>query len=303
MASTCKYRCANGKVFLEALGKMVDCPECRNITKVLEKPDNSGVSLYEKLRIPQQYKNFGVAGREIFNAPNINVFTENSINHVANLLERINRDLYSGKVPSISCYIYTSTWVDIKRFVYGAQKLALEKGLGVTPYISCNTLYGLQKVGEFNIKSLQEFEAREDYNEIPPDILYAIDGYRLVQHTKLTYFDFIHADLCFIEATANTSERGWSGLADLLGERAKQGLPTYVIGYWPSSRVGMHNGSRGLRYLLAPEYGFVRLDMLVPFELKPKKAKGEEVSLNRVLDVESTSSGVLAGLSIERIMS
>lgn len=302
--SKCKYNCKRGKIFMEALGRFVDCPECRNITKVLEKPEEDGTSLYDKLRIPPAYRNFGVAGHELFNVQGLSsAFTHNSINDVGSLFERINQDLYNGKVTNISCYIYTSNLVDVKRFVYGAQKLALEKGLGVTPFISANTLYGIQRVGDFSLTSLKELSKDSaEVKDVHPDLIHAVDGYRVVQHTNLTYFDFIHADVCFIEATANTTEKGWTGLADLLGERAKQGLPTYVIGYW-STRGAVSNTSKGLRYLIAPEGGHVRLDLLVPFELKPRKGNAEDdVYVNRIIQMDTTKSSVTAGLSIETLM-
>jgi hypothetical protein len=300
--ATCRYNCKKGKVFLEGLGGLVDCPDCRNILKVLEEPQGDGTSFYDKLRIPPAYRSFGVAGHELFNLQGLGAFSPNSIHDVGNLFERINKDVYAGKVTNVSSYIYTSNIVDSKRFVYGAQKLALEKGMGVTPFISANTLYGLQKVGDYNLRSLQEVNAKQgELKDIPPDLIHAVDGYRLVQTTDLTYFDFIHADLCFIEATANTTEKGWTGIADLLGERSKQGLPTYVLGYW-GTKGGGWTGSKGLKYLLAPEQGAVRLDLLVPYELKGKTGTGDEAQVTRIMNMDSGRSDVSAGLSIDSLM-
>lgn len=299
--SNCRYNCKNGKVFLEALG-MVDCPECRNITVVLENAEDNGDSIYEKLKIPVMYRNFGTSGSELFNVQGVlNGFTTSSINEVSNFFERVNKDLFNEKVPSISAYVYTSNLVDTKKFVYGAQKLALEKGLGVTPFISANTLYGIQRVGDYNLKSLKDIGSKEsDLKDVHPDAIHAVDGYRIVQSTDLTYFDFIHADLCFIEATANTTEKGWTGIADLLGERAKHGLPTYVIGYWGTRGGG--SGTRGLKYLLNSDTGAIRLDLLVPFELKSKSAHGDDASVQRSVAFESSKSDVTAGLSITNLM-
>lgn len=300
--SKCRYNCKNGKVLLEAIG-LVDCPECRNITVVLEKATEDGSSIYDKLRVPPAYKNFGVAGVDLFSSSALNGFSSNSINEVSKFFERVNNDLYQGKITNLSTYIYTSNLVDTKRFIYGAQKLALENGLGVTPLISANTLYGLQRVGDYSLTNLKEIGAKQgDVKDVHPDLIHAVDGYRVVQATDLTYFDFIHADLCFIEATANTTEKGWTGIADILGERAKQGLPTYVIGYW-STKGGGGSNNRGLRYLLAPEQGNVRLDLLVPLELKAKKASGDdEAHVDRIIAMDSTKSSVTAGLSIEALM-
>lgn len=299
--TSCKYNCKKGKIYMESLRRLVDCPECRNITKVLKKPDGKGSSIFDKLEIPPQYENAGVAGHELFNMRMLENFSITSINEVANLLERINKDLYSGKVTGVSCYIHTPNIIDIKAFVYGAQRLALEKGLGVTPFISCNTLYGLQRVGDYQFSTLQEFMDNTGFKDVSPDLILTIDGYRVVQRTDLTYYDFINADLCFIEATANTSERGWVGLADLLSERAKRGLPTYVIGYWSSSS----GGPRGVKYLINPAQGVTRLDLLVPFEIKAATSTeqgGVEVVTDKLSKVGSTKSSEVTGLSVQTLM-
>jgi hypothetical protein len=304
--ASCQYKCKSGKIFMEALG-FVDCPDCRNITKVLETPkEEGGASIFDKLRIPPSYKSLGTAGHELFNGQGLGTFSASSLNEVGNLFERINKDLYSSRVPNISCYIYTTNLVDTKRFIYGAQKLALEKSLGVTPLISANTLYGLQKAGDYSIGSMQDINMRQgkkgELANVSPDMIHAVEGYRFIQFTELSYFDFIHADVCFIEATANTIEKGWTGLADLLGERAKQGLPTFVFGYW-GAKSGSWTGSKGLKYLLAPDQGSVRLDLLVPFELKSKKGDGaDEAQVQRMIDVDNSKSSVSAGLSIASLM-
>jgi hypothetical protein len=304
MADNCPYNCKKGKVFMEGLRKMVECPHCTDIERVLEeKPNGEGPSLYDKLNIPPSYRNYGVVGTELLNPSTLGGFSRDSINDVGNMMENINRDLYNGEVTSISCYFHTTNLVDMKRFVYGAQKLALEKGLGVTPFISANALYGLQKVGDYSVRSLQEAaNPKGQLKDVPPDLLLAVDGYRLVQETGLTYHDYTRSDLCFIDATANTTERGWTGIADLLGERAKYGLPTHVIGYW-SSRGGSWTGSKGLKYLLANENGMIRLELLVPFELKSKRGQNDDASVQRTFNISSTKSPVTSGLSIDTFMS
>lgn len=299
--SKCPYSCTNGTVFMEARGR-VACPHCRNISVVLETEGEDGSSLFDKLAIPEAYKGIGLSGQELFTSQQIvNSFSTSSIQEVSNILERINKDLYNGKVTSLSCYIYTSNIVDSKRFVYGAQKMAVEKGLGVTPFISANTLYGLQRVGEYTLRSLKELNNKKsELKDINPDYIHAVDGYRVVQATDLTYFDFIHADVCFIEATAHTTEKGWTGLADLLGERSKRGLPTFVIGYWGARASG---SGKGLRFLLAPEVGTARLDLLVPYELKGRKAgQKEELGVNRSENLGTTKSTISAGLSLNSFM-
>lgn len=300
--STCRYRCKNGRVFMESLSTFVDCPDCRSIEKVLETPDKSGVSMYDKLMIPEDYKNSPVVGKELFVTSSLGSFSRESINDVANFLERINADIYNGKVTKLSCYIHTTNLVDIKKFVYGAQKLAIEKNMGVTPFISANTLYGLIKVVGYSKEQFEMLEKLlEEKKKVDPEDIAALEGYKFVVFSGLTYFDFVHADLCFIEATASTTEFGWSAIADLLSERAKNGLPTYVIGYWRSVSSGKSYAS-GLRYLLAPNRDNARLDLLVPFELVPK-SRGNVAHIERGFEeVGATKSTITSGLSIETFL-
>lgn len=299
----CKYNCNRGRVFMEGQNTFVPCPDCSNIEKLVEKSEvTEGVSLFDRLKIPVMYKSLGSAGEELFKSQQVlNSFSTSSISEVERLLERLNNDFYNKRVPMISAYVYVPNLVDIKHFVYGAQKIALEKGLGVTPYVSANTLYGLQRVGDFPVASLKEISVQQGgVKDIPPDLMHAVDGYRIVQDTDCTYFDFTHADVCFIDATANTTERGWTAVADLLHERAKNSLPTFVMGYW-STRASDSSGNRGLKYLLAPETGINRLDLLIPFELK-SKSSGGNYSTPRHFDPETTQSSVLSGVNIDTLM-
>lgn len=304
--SRCKNNCMNGFIIMESIGRKVPCPECSNITQVIERAkEEEGVDFYDKLQIPSIYKDAPVSGYEMVNVQGTGGFTNESLHSVGNLFERINKDIYDGRVMNLSVYIHTTATIDVKQFVYGAQRLALEKNLGVTPFISANTLYGIQRVGDYGVGSLKEYTSQQQTSvkDVPPDLLMAIDGYRMVQATDLTYFDFIHADVCFIEATANTSDNGWVGIADLLGERAKRGLPTYIIGYWASGNVRGKTRMSPLRFLLAPENGSTRLDLLVPFEVKTKKSYADNTtSSNKLETVGATKSDITTGLSISSIM-
>lgn len=295
----CKYGCVNGKVFLEKLGGFVDCPECRSIDRVLDTPQEDGTSLFEKLSIPPTYKDYGTSGRELFNVAGIDRFSTTSINTVSNLLERINKDVYSGRVTSTSAYIFASNLVDIKRFVYGVQKMGIEKGLGVTPYISLNTLWSMIKCADFSPNALRDLMGRRHDKDIQPDVLAASDGYRCFQETGLSYKDFTSADLVILNATAATTDKGWMALADILEERSKRGLPTYVIGYWGSRASGAY---RGLNYLLTPEGGISRLDKLTSYEVISRSNTNEGVHVETSLDVGVAKSGVTAGLSAESLM-
>ena len=296
----CTYNCQKGKVWLEAFNDFVDCPQCRDLTEVVKAQASKGVDIYATLRIPKAYQDAKVSGHDLFTQGNL-PFSSQSIGEVGGIMEAINNSIYNEEILSLSCYIHTSNLIDHRLFVYGAQKLALEKTMSVVPFISCNTLYALQRVGDFSLSSLKDLsykDATTGLKDVPPDLIHALDGYRLVQETDLTYYDYISADVCFIEATANTTEKGWTGLADLLGERAKRGLPTYVTGYWNTKTSDYH--SKGLRYLLQ-QSAITRLDLLVPYEVKSGK-QGEGVTMTRAIPQEtvkptqtSTQNGLTVG--------
>lgn len=297
--TNCPYHCNQGKVYMEAFENFVDCPHCRNIVEVVKSQANKGVDIYETLRIPKAYQDASVIGHELFTQGNL-PFSPQSVAEVGGIMEAINNSIYNEEILNLSCYIHTSNLVDHRLFVYGAQKLALEKTLSVVPYISCNTLYALQRVGDFSLTTLKDLsykDATTGLKDVPPDLIHALDGYRLVQETNLTYYDYITANVCFLEATANTTEKGWTGLADILGERAKRGLPTYVTGYWNTKTSDYH--SKGLRYLLQ-QSAIARLDLLSPYEVKSAK-QSEGVTMTRAIPQESvkpTQAPVQTGLTV-----
>lgn len=303
MKKQCKYKCnAQRKVFMEGLGRLVDCPDCANVVAIMkEEEEKPQGSVFDKLSIPQDYRGITTKDIELFQGKELRAYSQNSINEVSRLLERINKDIFNGVVTRLSTYIFTSRLVDIKAFVYGAQRMALQKGLGVVPFISCNALFGLQRVGDYTIRTLHEAtQEGTDFSKLPPDLIATVEGYRIVKDSGVTYYDFIHADLCIIDATANTTESGWTGLADLLGERAKKGLPTHVIGYWATKGMGT---TKGLRYLLANSAASARLDELVAYELVSSKYTTEPAKASQITDVGAVKSSITAGLSVDSLMS
>ena len=262
----CRYGCIKGKVFLEALGNFVSCPDHGDsIERILEKNEEGRTSLYERLHIPQDFEDASVCDRGLFYIPGLGRFTPSSINYVVNLLEQINKDVYSGSVTKMSVYIHIPNIVDIRQFVYGLQKMAVEKGLDVTPYISAREIYELQRVGDYSATFLEE--ATRNRKDMNPDVLNVLGGHKYVLRTGLTYRDFVNSDLCFVKATAGTSRSGWYGLADLLDRRSARGLPTYVIGYWATKNFSVTGGPK---FLLAPKSHKRRLDLMIPYELKVK---------------------------------
>lgn len=300
----CEYNCVRGMVFNHTLKKSEPCPIHGNVEVILETEDEqTGETPYTKLDIPPQYRVLGPIDKDLLNFNSSGAYTQDSLTEVGNIMERVNTSIYNHEILALSFYLYTSNQVDTKRFVYGAQKLALEKSLSVAPFISANTLYGLQRVGDFPLRSIREITVSKGVlKEVHPNMLHAVDGYRLIQNTDLTYFDFIHADVCFIDATANTTEKGWTGLADLLSERSKKGLPTYVMGYWGSKNP---QAGQGLKYLLAGDNGgsMTRLDLLVPYELRSSKGQNNpSMSIAKPVPTATTEPNSIGGISVSDLM-
>lgn len=301
---------------MEALGRFVPCPECTGPLRVVKNIGDTGSSLYDKLRIPPEYMKatnlstdegteYRNIGKELFSLSDLSAFSHKSIESVGRLLDKLNADIFSGSVTKLSCYVHMPLAVDSKLYIYGAQIEALTRGLSVTPLLNANTLYGIQKSADFSGNFLQTCMERQNRGEalegVSPDSLAALDGWRFMTFTGLTYFDLQHSDLVFIETTANTIEKAYSALASLLADRARWGLPTFVFGYWSPSTAGNKLG--GLRYLLAPEGSRVRLDMLVPYEIVRKSNEGGNgVVVDGILTMDSVKSSVSAGLSVDRLM-
>lgn len=316
---------------MPATGQFVECPEHTVKNLNFEKVKiNEDVSLGDALLIPEQYRGLGVVDRALFTRGVIETYSQSSVNAMGSILEKINKNLYNGLIPKISCYIHSPAVLDMKHFVYASQKLALEKGLSVVPFISANRLYEVQSMTDFPIGVLDEASrlltikyskkvedlgsdvlslinytndltkkeilarAEQKLRVISSDAINAVEGYRHLNETGLTYRDYIRADVCYIYAGANTRNSGFTAIADILAERSMRNLPTFVFGYW-ASKDG--KTAKVLNYLLCKE-GNVRLDLLVPFDLTIKSNK-ERVEFRPKIDkIEGTKSGVVAGYSL-----
>lgn len=299
----CSLGCKKGRIFNRRLRIFEPCPECTGVKRMAEIRSEESTVLETHLLIPKDYQNGRPIDRDLLRLPAISArYTPESIERVSELMERINKDIYNQQVLKLSCYIHTSNEVDARQFVFGAQQLAFERGLGVSPYVSLNMLYGIQRSWEYGKLTSQEQDAMK-VQDMNPDMRAAYDGNRFIVQTGVTYYDFMSADVCFLEATASTTEKGWNVLADIASERARMNLPVYVVGYWPSKAGGTN--TRGLRYLLQPEGARPRLDLLTSYELLSKRAAGNQGSspglalrgpepLSRV---PSTASPVRAGVS------
>ena len=269
---TCRHGCKKGKVFLEALGRFVPCPEHgASIERLLSgTKEGATVPLYGRLNIPEDYTDACICDKELFDVPGLAPFSPSSIHAVANILRQINRDVYSGSSTKTSMYIHVpNQLVDIRRFVYGVQRMAVEQGMDVTPYTSVDELYELQRVLDYSTSLLEE--GGRNVKNTNPAFLAAVSGYNTMKTTGLAYRDFVKADLCIVRATALTTNKGWYVLTDLLDSRALRGLPTYVVGYWSTKTL-----SATQKYTFAYGRGKKRLDLLTPYEVTAKNSSGYE---------------------------
>ncbi len=278
---------------MHSLKKTVECPECNSFAKTLANVSDDGTSIYDVLRIPQDYKNASSVGSDSFSLEGAGKFSKASADKVWRLLGKISESLYQGKVYRLSSYIFVGSDADIRMYVYAAQKLAIEKNLGVTPYISLNEMSTLHTLYGTNLTT-EQLEHLHNNKKLSPESISVYEALKFVRSTNVCYHDFKHADLCFLEATATTSEKAWSALADLLAERSRHGLPTYVIGYWGTKSLTV----TGLRYILS-KLGTSRLDKLTPFELERTyvaETSGVVVPLDE--DLGTVKSQVVAGVSL-----
>jgi len=303
----CRYGCVNGNIFMPALGRMERCPDCQNKNKALGVVEqgnaevvasNGGVATaLDYLLIPDGYRMVGHVGPEIMTVSNLSAFTNSSVGGVFSILGSIQKSVYEGGVYRLSTYIHTSNNVDIRKFVYSTQMLGVERGLGVTPYVSLNTLISLEKANHSSGYKESDLEDMYLKKTLSSDLAILYSGIKFVRESKITYYDFYRADLCFLEATASTSEEGFIALADLLAERTRFNLPTYVIGYWGSKSLS----TSGLRFLLAKNERS-RLDKLNVYEVLSRKGSGDGVGVAIVEDAGTVQSKVKAGVFMDSLL-
>lgn len=300
----CPYSCVNGKVFLESLKGFVDCPNCRNIINVV-KGEIDGENKYARLQIPDNYRDTVTTtlNTNMFLADGLlSRYSNQSVAEVRHFFEQLAENIFTGNVSRVSGYFFLSNYIDVNNIVYTLQKAALRNGLGVTPFISLNTLYAVRRTLDTDVSSLIQKhgsikEILKNTKNLNQQVLAALDGYKFISDTQLLYSDFVNAELCFLDATAATTENGWVALADILSERAKKSLPTYVIGYWPTKTITYN---KGIKYLISDNVTN-RLDRLIPFEFQAK-GRLENESVSKPITYDVVNNNALGGVSLESIL-
>lgn len=291
----CPYNCVNGKVFLASRG-YVPCPHCMGIEKKVQMLDDSNnVNIYKLLKIPRQYKDIINVPDDVLKGLHDKVYVSSSIAEVKSLLNTMVQAVRRSSVASISTYVHVSNYVDIRPFIYGLQREAVENGVGTVPYISLNTLAALLYASNAAADGDIEMDAKLNTERLAlGNIAYTTNAFRrLAVDFPCDYYDYCKAPMVILEATAETLSRGWSALADLLSERAREGLPTYVFGYNASNSP---NVVKDLKWLISDNMN--RLDMLTVVELKKASKIGEGYPTRSFNSIEDTDGDTGTGIRV-----
>ena len=289
----CPYHCVNGRIFLESRG-LVPCPHCSGIDRKQQLLDDSKeVSLYSLLKIPPQFRDITSVSDEVLQGLREDSYINTSIIEVKDFLNTVVEAVRESSVASISAYVHISNNLDIRPYVYGLQREAIEHGIGTVPYISLNTLAALLYASNAAIEEDIDEGMKKERLALG-NIAYTTNAFRrLATDFPCDYYDYCKAPLVILEATAETLKRGWSTLADLLAERAREGLPTYVFGYH-SSTSGMIQ--KELHFLTTDN--FKRLDRLNIIELKTKGKGNRMIGIRSFKNVSETVGEVEAGVKL-----
>lgn len=224
MANECPY-CSNGRIFVPALRTWQPCPHCHGAIAEVKAGTAEKQAFEDKLRalkIPEEFidKKFNPSSYIIDPAAR-RIYTEDSIEETMQQLIAIEDDLKNNKKLSHSYYLYTSVMSDYTSFVYSCMRAVLSFNNTTKPFIS---LYDLSKLREGNQMLMQQYDS--------------------------SYLDYTTCDICFLFASAGLTEKDdVIGLADILTERGRRGLPTIIVGYWSKESVAMRK--TGISFLLA----------------------------------------------------
>lgn len=233
LLADCPYGCVNGYVFLESQGR-VECPHCKNALKVTEYRESEEFkSIYDTLFIPETYRNLSEKSAyacldAINTIANQKMYGGSLANIISVYTEILNR-LSVGELYRDSLY-FCFTVLDTDKLVYSTQILAALNGVGTVPYITLNRLSQLLYCGDIIGEYTTYTEQTSDMIRITGlNTTLAARVHRLMG--GLDYTDYTTAPLCFLELTPGTTDAGFLALRDLLAERARLSLPTYVLGF------------------------------------------------------------------------
>lgn len=209
MKKWCDCCGGRGKILVDKRG-WIPCPVCGSV--VVEKDENdepivaestnpSVKEQYDKLEVPKVYQTMKYSSEFVFwgNSKSSRLYQVETLKNLASVCDRIYSSIYNGEVMLQSVYLFIPSVFDSNIFVFDTQKLAISRGFTVSRYVTLNEL--LDIIG------------------------------------KPEYKDFYTSQVCFLDASARTTESAWVALADILAIRARKGLCTYVTGYWASTSL------------------------------------------------------------------
>lgn len=297
--------CQNGRRFIPSKGKWVPCEECERGLKwkvsfdKVKTPD--GIDIYDRLGIPVLYRNNLDFRLDILSMlPNA---TPSKINEVQTFMQSIEDSISIGKVKAVSFYLHIHTDllrikgidIDIKKWVYKTMISAVKSGLSVVPLLSIKQLYDLSVLSGLDMDKISYLE-HTDVNDITTvtDISYK-NIIELCKLYRVTYQSFVAADICFIEAGADTPKTCWKMLKGLMSDRAKLNLPTYVIGYWSLKTTG-HEA------YFDDTLNSGRLDLFKTVELDINASKDNTVSIKGNKKYPDTKSSITTGVNAREFM-
>lgn len=281
--SECSYHCKNGKIFNTVLKTWQPCPECTSVTKTLEASkhtqDPDATEYLDKLGIPLEYRDTEFNPDTFFEATTYTIFNKQTCEPVLEQLSAISVAIKSSKILCESCYIYTGVYSRTLDFVYSCLKDAIAYGLTAVPYVS------LKDLGAIRARTSQMQKI----------------------YSNITWFDYTTADICFVAATSGSDGDDINILAELIQDRERRGLPTYVMGYW--SQAALLANRSALRFLINEKSN--RLGLLKPYEIvtnnRYNNGEGGLETLGLVSNLGTKpekpmkSSLQLCGVSIEKL--
>ena len=246
MPENCPYNCNKGRIFDSATHTFIPCPHCLGIVSELtsskREENTQEIDLLDKLCIPDMYRDAKFNPETFFGAQSRRTFAASTFRPVLEKLVSIEDSVKRSRVLRESCYFYCgipdaeSTYA----YVYYILRLAVKFGLSAVPFAS--------------LMDLHEVRFRTPETS------------RL--YSNLTWYDYTTADVCFLCSTAKAGDNEFVLLADLLQERARRGLPTYIIGYW--TRETLKKQRATITYLFSDDE--IRLSTLSYFGVQTERA-------------------------------
>lgn len=266
----CKYGC-NGTGVIVVAGKRYPCPEHQlsKKDKIMGITEYRGVDILSYLNIPMEY-------RETYWEPNIdNIFrgkgilnlTDDSVTRMKAILNEImNKITYENTVTTQS-YMFYPSMLDLNRYFYTLQKIAVDNKITTVPIITINELSQIMKLQDYPYAKYTP----ENLDYLKENDRIAYEGLELCEKLNVNYLDYLTARLVIIRDTSMTGEYNLKIFKGFLEERGYKGLPTYVV---TSSYIGYDKS-----LILAEEGSVQTLTKLTPIQLESRrvqKLKDEE---------------------------